>query len=224
MMSAKKNKDSVFWIGYSDLMTSLFFVMLLLFVAMALQNRGNESKKELEVENKKLKEKLEVSEEEARKIKELQAATMYLDQKFFEYSPQYKKSILKTRVKFQVGSHDINDLDDDTREELHAAFESIEKTLRKMAKDFPDASFLLIIEGQASKDNYPLNDQLSYDRALELFKFWFPGSNTLSFKNLPCEIVIAGAGMKEGKPKAPKNSDNQRFLIQIIAKPGKIDE
>ena len=223
-MSKKANKDSIFWIGYSDLMTSLFFIMLLLLVAMALQNRGDEGKKKLESENKKLKENLKVSEEEARKIKELQAATMYLDPEFFEYNPQYKKSILKTKVRFQVGSHDMDDLDDDTKRKLLAARESIKRTLGKMMKDYPDASFLLIIEGQASKDSYALNDQLSYARALELFKFWFPGSNTLSFEGLPCEIVIAGAGMKEGKPRSPKNSDNQRFLIQIIAKPGKIEE
>ena len=89
-----------------------------------------------------------------------------------------------------------------------------------------NASYLLIIEGQASKDNYSLNNQLSYDRALSLFKFWFPNQKetTLQFYNLPCEVVIAGAGYMEGKPRAERNADNQRFLIQIIPKPGIIDE
>lgn len=209
-MSKKKQSGNVFWVGYSDLMTSLFFVMLLLFVAMARQNKS-------------LNDDLKVSEAEKRKILELQAATKYLDQKFFEYNPQYKKSILRIDVKFRSGSHNIGDLDSSTKAELLAARESIKASLEQMMREYPDASFLLIIEGQASRDSYPLNDQLSYDRALELFKLWFPGSNTLSFGNYPCEIVIAGAGMKEGKPRSKENTDNQRFLIQIIAKPGMIE-
>ena len=36
----KRNKESFFWTSYSDLMTSLFFVMLVLFVlTMALLHR-----------------------------------------------------------------------------------------------------------------------------------------------------------------------------------------
>lgn len=37
---AKKNKGSYFWTSYSDLMTNLFFVMLMLFIlAIALLHR-----------------------------------------------------------------------------------------------------------------------------------------------------------------------------------------
>lgn len=32
MIMAKKKKESFFWISYSDLMTSLFFILLVLFV------------------------------------------------------------------------------------------------------------------------------------------------------------------------------------------------
>jgi hypothetical protein len=87
-------------------------------------------------------------------------------------------------------------------------------------------SYLLIIEGQASTDDYAQNNELSYKRALSLFKFWFPNQKTanLKFYDLPCEVIIAGAGCMEGKPRANRNEDNQRFLIRILPKPGMIGE
>ena len=87
-------------------------------------------------------------------------------------------------------------------------------------------SYLLIIEGQASTDDYIQNNELSYKRALALFKFWFPNqkNGNLKFYDLPCEVIIAGAGCMEGKPRADENEDNQRFLIRILPKPGMITE
>ena len=198
-------------------MTSLFFIMLTLFVlAIALLHR----------EVVQIGKDKEATEAELQKINEIRTAVQSIDSTYFLYDPSYKKHILKTKVKFQKGSANIDDLDQDTKKELLAVRDRIKSFLDDlMAKD-RDASYLLIIEGQASKDNYALNNQLSYDRALSLFKFWFPNQKqtTLQFYNLPCEVVIAGAGYMEGKPRAIRNEDNQRFLIQIIPKPGIIDE
>ena len=213
----KKKRESFFWTSYSDLMTSLFFIMLTLFVlAIALLHR----------EVVQIGKDRDATEAELQKINEIRTAVQSIDSAYFSYDPAYKKHILKTEVKFQKGSADINDLDQATKNELLAVRDRIKDFLDDlMAKD-RDASYLLIIEGQASKDNYALNNQLSYDRALSLFKFWFPNQKetTLQFYSLPCEVVIAGAGYMEGKPRADKNEDNQRFLIQIIPKPGIIDE
>ena len=198
-------------------MTSLFFIMLTLFVlAIALLHR----------EVVQIGKDKEATEAELQKINEIRTAVQSIDSTYFLYDPSYKKHILKTKVKFQKGSANIDDLDQATKKELLAVRDRIKSFLDDlMAKD-RDASYLLIIEGQASKDNYALNNQLSYDRALSLFKFWFPNQKqtTLQFYNLPCEVVIAGAGYMEGKPRAIRNEDNQRFLIQIIPKPGIIDE
>ena len=198
-------------------MTSLFFIMLTLFVlAIALLHR----------EVVQIGKDKEATEAELQKINEIRTAVQSIDSTYFSYDPSYKKHILKTKVKFNKGSANIDDLDQATKNELLAVRDRIKNFLDDlMAKD-RDASYLLIIEGQASKDNYSLNNQLSYDRALSLFKFWFPNQKetTLQFYNLPCEVVIAGAGYMEGKPRTPRNEDNQRFLIQIIPKPGIIDE
>lgn len=214
---AKKKRESFFWTSYSDLMTSLFFVMLTLFVlAIALLHR--------EVVN--IGKERDATEAELTKINEIREAVQSIDPTYFDYNAQYKKHILKTVVKFDRGSSNINDLDQSTKDTLLSVRNSISKFLGELYQKDKTASYLLVIEGQASKDNYSLNNQLSYDRALSLFKFWFPDQKetTLQFENYPCEVVIAGAGCMEGKPRADRNEDNQRFLIQIMPKPGIIDE
>lgn len=214
---AKKKRESFFWTSYSDLMTSLFFIMLTLFIlAIALLHR----------EVVQIGKDKEATEAELKKINEIRTAVQSIDPTYFSYDPTYKKHILKTEVKFRVGSSDMNDLDQATKTELLAVRDTIKSFLDNLIAKDKSASYLLIIEGQASRDSYPLNNQLSYERALSLFKFWFPNQRetTLQFYNLPCEVVIAGAGYMEGKPRAVRNADNQRFLIQIIPKPGIIDE
>ena len=74
-----KNKESFFWVSYSDMMTSLFFIMLLLFLlstgGMYIQKRRAEA------------EKL-ATQKEMQKIKEIQEAANQLPEKYFE--PQRK--------------------------------------------------------------------------------------------------------------------------------------
>lgn len=214
---AKKKRESFFWTSYSDLMTSLFFIMLTLFVlAIALLHR----------EVVQIGKDKEATEKELKKINEIRTAVQSIDSTFFLYDSTYKKHILKTQVRFRSESSNINDLSEETKSELLAVRDTIKSFLDDlMAKD-RNASYLLIIEGQASTDNYSGNNVLSYKRALSLFEFWFPNKEetTLQFYNYPCEVVIAGAGKMLGKPRAEKYEDNQRFLIQIIPKPGIIDE
>jgi len=200
-------------------MTSLFFIMLTLFIlAIAL----------LHHEVVQIGKERDATKEEINKINEIRNAIQSIDPTYFDYNAEYKKHILKTVVKFDRGSSDINNLDQETKNELMAVKNSISKFLGDLYEKDKSASYLLVIEGQASKDSYSLNNQLSYDRALALFNFWFPKEKgketTLKFDNYPCEVVIAGAGCMDGKPRAAKNDDNQRFLIQIMPKPGIIDE
>lgn len=213
---AKKKKESYFWTSYSDLMTNLFFVMLMLFIlAIALLHR----------EMVQIGKERDATKEELEKINEIRTAIQNIDTTYFQYDEDYKKHILKTKVKFQTGSSNINDLDDATKDELLAVRDTIKSFLDKLLQKDGNASYLLVIEGQASKDKYALNNQLSYDRALSLFKFWFPDqkNTTLRFFNLPCEVVIAGAGFMEGKPRDAENAANQRFLIQIMPQSGIIE-
>ena len=84
---------------------------------------------------------------------------------------------------------------------------------------------MLIVEGQASKDNYPRNYELSYERALSLVKYWV--QNKLSFDKEECELIISGSGQSGSlrvEPDTIGNSANQRFLIHIVPKPGVIEQ
>lgn len=213
---AKNKKESYFWTSYSDLMTNLFFVMLMLFIlVIALLHR----------EMVQIGKERDATKAELEKINEIRTAIQNIDTTYFQYDPTYKKHILKTKVKFLKGSSDINDLDIATKNELLAVRDTIKSFLDKLISKDKSASYLLVVEGQASRDKYALNNQLSYDRALSLFKFWFPDqtNTTLRFFNLPCEVVIAGAGHMDGKPRDNDNAANQRFLIQIMPQSGIIE-
>ena len=225
----KNKKESFFWTSYSDLMTSLFFVMLVLFVlGLVLSRNANKELRKAEIAlqhaNDSLKGTAEATQQQLDKIKELEESIKNIDKKYFSYDAEYKTHVLKTKVKFERGSADFADLSYETRQELYAVRDLLKKSLESFVKTNPDASYLLIIEGQASSDNYAHNNELSYKRALALFKFWFPNQQTtnLNFYNLPCEVIIAGAGCMKGKPRAKLNEDNQRFLIRILPKPGQI--
>lgn len=202
-----KKNDSFFWTSYSDLMTSLFFVMLVLFVLTVTL---------LHVRNK-------ATEEQLRKIKEVEKAIQSIDTKYFEYRPEYKKHILKIEVRFNSGSSDMDNIDNFTKLELAYAGLSIQNFIRQNSKD--NIQYLLIIEGQASRDLFTLNYELSYERALALKKFW--ESRSISFGST-CEVLISGSG--DGRlsgtdfMRETLERNNQRFIINIVPKYGVINE
>ena len=223
---SKNKKESFFWTSYSDLMTSLFFVMLVLFVlVIALLHR------KISEQNLKLT--------EFEKIEEIKKAINEINPNYFEYSSEYKKHIFKLQVQYPTGEFEISKITDiNILSEIENAGKDIEETIINLRKDSLsrklDIQYLVIIEGQASKDNYGYskgkyndyfnNDVLSYQRASGLRKFW--ESKGIYLDRLPnCELVIAGSGEKGVPREYPDwhNEKNQRFLIHIIPKTGIID-
>ncbi len=208
---SKPKKESFFWTSYSDLMTSLFFVMLVLFVlTIALLHR---KMVDIETERKATQAQLD-------KIQEIEEAVNRIDSSYFDYNKVYKKHVLKIRVNFPIGVSNIGVIDDYTQNELKKAGRSIQNSLKKISQEYPDIQYLLVIEGQASKDNYIHNYELSYKRALALHDFW--NSNNIDFgKN--CEVLISGSGIGGNLREKNDESKNQRFLIHIVPKPGIIE-
>ena len=95
----------------------------------------------------------------------------------------------------------------------------------------PGIQYLLIIEGQASRDNYPRNYELSYERAYSLKKFWEKGDKEggpIMFTDKDCEVLICGSGDGKqsgtGLMRETNERLNQRFLIHILPKPGVIEQ
>lgn len=206
-----QKQESYFWTSYSDLMTSLFFVMLVLFVLACamLKNKIDEVEKQKEA-----------TENELKKIKEIEESIEAIDPHFFEYNSTHKKHILKINVQFKTNSFDITDIPLSQQSELINAGWSISNFLKNSSED---VKYLLIIEGQSSKDGYAGNDVLSYNRANSLKHLW--ARENIDFGN-KCEVIVSGSGQNgvmRALPDNAYNEKNQRFLIHIIPKPGVID-
>lgn len=207
-----KNK-SFFWASYSDLMTSLFFVMLLLFVTTITMMYIHER----------------ATEEELAKIKELEGSVEAIDPTYFTYSPDYKKHVLKIDVQFPVYDSDISKIPAETRKSLISAGEQIRSFVDSVYNQY-QSPFLVVVEGQSSKGPYwrnvhENNDVLSYERALSLVTLWEQNQINLrsSDYSQKCELLICGSGdrgVMRVQPDTKYNSKNQRFLIHIIPKPG----
>ncbi|MBK8470943.1 MAG: hypothetical protein IPL33_01320 [Sphingobacteriales bacterium] len=209
MAKTNEKKKDFFWLSYSDLMTSLFFVMLVLFVLVYSMQSS-------------IRKDLAAAKEELDRIKEIEKAVNNIDRRYFIYNPETKKHILAVRFLFPTGSSNISHIKPDKRPELIEAG----KALKKLILKFPESEnikYLVVVEGQASRDNWEGNDELSYYRAQSLINLWEESQIGLGeLKN--CELVIAGSGEK-GIPRTQPDVPpaNQRFLITIIPKIGEIN-
>lgn len=209
-----KEKKSLFWASYADLMTSLFFIMLTLFVASSilLSNKSDE-----------WEEKYHNSEDEKEQLQRINDVIQQLDTTYFEYIDAYKKSKLKIPVNFATDQSNIYGLPQWTRDSLEKAGMSLKAFVDTTVKKFPGVQYILIIEGQASKiGETDHNYELSYQRAYNLKKFW--EEKHIIFEAKDCEVLIGGSGdgIQSGTGLMREDSErlNQRFLIHIIPKPG----
>jgi hypothetical protein len=208
MAKSNEKKRDFFWLSYSDLMTSLFFVMLVLFVLVyTMQNKmiGELGEKGKELD----------------RIKEIEKTVNNIDTTYFKYDEKNKKHILNLQFLFPKGSADISKIFPDKRNELIKAGKVIKDLILKYPED-ENIKYLIVVEGQASKDNYPLNDDLSFYRAQSLIKLW--KQNNIGLDKLKnCEIIVAGSGIK-GIPRTQPDigNANQRFLITIVPKIGQM--
>ena len=210
-----KNK-SFFWTSYSDLMTSLFFVMLLLFVTTVTMMHSIQVATEKEIE----------------KIRQLEHSVQAIDSRYFEYNKEFKKHVLKIDVEFPIYDSNIESIDLQAKKNLLEAGKSIVEFIDSAYTKY-QAPFLVVVEGQSSKGPYwrnvhENNDVLSYERALALVNFWEANNISLRDKDYAqkCELLICGSGDKgvmRIKPDVPTNPKNQRFLIHVIPKPGIIE-
>lgn len=215
-----EKKESFFWTSYSDLMTSLFFIMLTLFVLVIVL----------------LHKRMEATEKQLEEIRKVVDSTKELElSENFAYKVEYKKYVLNVKCFFEATKYSIDDLQADTVK-LHQAGAEIKEFLDRNALN----KYLLIIEGQASRNSVKLTDanyDYSFQRALTLMKFWKDICHIDFGAN--CEIQIAGSGdgrynfgytggedtkrfklldatlMRE---RGDKEIDNQRFVIHIIPK------
>ena len=217
-----EKKESFFWTSYSDLMTSLFFIMLTLFVLVIVL----------------LNKRMAATIQELEDIKMVQNSTKELDKSdYFTYREDYKKYVLDVYSYFPQGKWEYKDMKSDTGRLRMAGME-----IRDFFSAHTDTQYLMIIEGQASRNSAAqtqLNYSLSFQRALTLMGFWKDICKIDFGDN--CEIQIAGSGdgrynfgyTGENDLQDPRfkvldallmrergshENLNQRFIIHIIPK------
>lgn len=208
MAKSNEKKRDFFWLSYSDLMTSLFFVMLVLFVLVyTMQNKmiGELGEKGKELD----------------RIKEIEKTINNIDTTYFKYDEVNKKHTLNVQFLFPTQSAEISKINPDKRNDLLKAGWTIKNLILKYPEE-DNIKYLIVIEGQASKDSWDGNDDLSFHRAQSLARFW--EINNIGLDKLKnCELIIAGSGEK-GIPRTLPDIEpsNQRFLITIVPKIGQL--
>lgn len=199
--------NNFFWVSFSDLMTSLFFVMMVLFVVTIGY---------LQFQKK-------ATEEQLKKIEEIQTAVQQLPEKYFSYQPKYKRFKVNREILFDPLDHKIKKEDKYYLVKVGTSLRKLVDSLNssKMFKGL-DIKYQIVIEGMASKDDYSENFELSYKRALSLYRLW--KRNEIIFNPEICEIQIAGSGTDGVREYSGIDENkNQQFLIHIVPKIGKVD-
>jgi len=207
----KKHKTDFFWPSYSDLMTSLFFIMLVLFVFADIKNKRA---------NKELENAKRVTEEQLKKIKEMKESVEKIDSTYFRFDSINKRFSLKQKINFPENKSDIDNKD---TAYLLAVGRELQSTLDFLKqKNKLNATYVLILEGMASKDKKAsdaFNYDLSYKRALAVRNLW--DERKIYFDTSFIDVQIAGSGIG-GIGRSEKEETNQQLLIHIIPKIGEI--
>ncbi len=207
-------KSGFFWVSYADLMTSLFFIMLVLYVisfAILKSKQGD----------------LQAAANQLKQIESVQKAIESLDKDYFEFDKENKRYKLTIVDNFRPNSSRITDIPRATRIEIGRAGRNLYTKIQSIIDTSKTIDYLLIIEGntQRSDRNWirrpDLGYKLSYERALALYNYW--AGLGYDFRNLgkQCEIIIAGSGYFSQSRDEENESNNRRFTIQITSKVGK---
>lgn len=217
-------KDNIFWVGYSDLMTSLFFVMLVLFVVTV--GYLNNSQKKLVEANKNLKGaniELEITIEQQEKLLKIEDQFQPLEESgYFYYLEKCKKYIVKDLMGIEIFDPNQSTIKNDYVDVTLEVGEELERFLKQLSENNPELSYLLVIEGNMANkyDQSISQDNIfgytkSYERALAVYNLW--QRNDIDLRKYNTEVMICGSGFN-GLCRDNIEENNKRFSIQIIPK------
>ena len=224
---ATNNKKALFWTSYSDLMTSLFFAVLVLFVvvvvAMGAVNR----------QVQEAKEKLEKALIDANATNEQLNQILRLQDQFntlttsssLKYDEQKRMFYAKDFVGIEIFEPNKDIIKDEYVETVNRVGKDIKELIESLKANNKDFKYQLVIEGTAAipyrelkagtfnPDNVGMYES-SYRRALALYNKW----KHLNFRESNTEIIIAGSGFNGINRDKIVEDNNKRFVIQIIPK------
>lgn len=227
-MAKEKQKDP-FWTSYSDLMTSLFFVMLVLFIICLVKVGG--INKDLREGNKRMEilvDSVNATNAQLENILQLEEQFKVLSQSSsLEYDTIRKMFYAKDFQDKEI----FNSTDDKIKPEFYGIVDTVGYDILHILQSLnqnKEFSYQLVIEGNAAikysdliTRNYDPDSRemylLSYRRALALYLYW-KKEKKIDFREYNTEVIIAGSGFN-GINRDDKNEDyNKRFIIQIIPK------
>ena len=223
----KKEGESFFWTSYSDLMTSLFFTMLVLlvicFVRVGVSNAQlisiidslrivNDS---IKVKNSQYERIIQLDDQF--KVLSTSSSLAYDEENKIFYAKDF------------VGIEIFKTNQDVIKPEYLPTVKRVGQDLKNILSNLNNNkfSYQLVIEGSAARPwgrPYNIDSEeiykLSYRRALALYREW----KDLGLRNYNTEIIIAGSGFSGINRDDQIEENNKRFVIQIIPKLRRPDE
>ena len=226
----KRHEDNgSFWLSYSDLMTSMFFIMLVLFIVCLV--KVSMSYKELEREKQRTEQILAETQATNEQLQQI----LQLDKQFKElsnssvlgYDEEKKMFFAKDFVGVEIFNPNDDNIKPEYLDKVREVGEALKVILQKLHAENPRFSYQLVIEGtaaikweQKAAGTYNPDNQemywLSYRRALSLYNKW--RSQGLNLRDYNTEIIIAGSGFNGINRDNRVEDNNKRFIIQIIPK------
>ena len=208
----KLSQDNFFWPSFSDLMTALFFVMLVLYVLTFVKLKRDQGE-------------FRVAAEKYEKLQEIEKSMSNLDKEYFDYDPNNKRFRMTADVLFKPGSDDISLITAEEKLNLMKTGRELFTFIRDLEIENPEIQYLIVLEGNTTRHNNNFKTipntgySLSYMRALALYNFW--KERGYDFKKLKTtELLIAGSGYFGKSRDTIDEYKNKRFTIQITGKLG----
>ncbi|MGF1586630.1 MAG: hypothetical protein ACFCUM_14995 [Bacteroidales bacterium] len=207
-------KRHYFWTSYSDLMTSLFMIMMVLFIMALVLFKSKTG--ELSDTNMELKKIIERYQQITRLEEQMEPLQ---EDNGFHYLPNCQKFVIsdlmgveifepyRTEIKSQYIYHTVQ------------AGRKIQKFLGSLDHNL---HYLLVIEGNmANRWDLSINQDdvtgytTSYQRALAVYNLW--KENGIDFRQYNIEVMLCGSGFN-GLCRDEVEDNNKRFSVQIIPK------
>ena len=208
----RKKKTDTLWLSYSDLMTSLFFIMLVLFIVCIIKMKSTLDGQQVEVER-------------LQSILQLEAQFKELSQSSsLRYDEEHKTFIAKDLEGIEIFNPESDVIKQEYLDKVDKVGRDLEEVLKALYDGNKNFSYLLIIEGNAANSylhpmdvdrEYTYN--LSYKRSLALYYRWTK-IDRIDLRQYNTEIQICGSGLNGINRDNKVEENNKRFVIQIIPK------
>lgn len=223
----KSKKESFFWTSYSDLMTSLFFIMLVLFVLSMVIVKQNARKANAKITHvldsvQNSLDSVKVSNEQLTRILRIDEQFKPLQESgLFRYYPETRKFVAKDLIGQEIFNPNEVIIKPEYRQKTLEVGRVLDDLLRKLVKN-KEFKYQVVIEGNmANTWDYRYNKDndesyiASYKRALAVYKLW--NDNGIHLRKYGVEVLVSGSGLN-GLDRDKIEENNKRFSIQIIPK------